>query len=95
MSVVIQTLTTLWNGGMKPLSLRLMLEVWRVDQRSYPFLAKFLNETTTEPDLSVAKAYVAVEVCKERSVFLFMMTMSNRGDRNGYKKWKSRALGVS
>lgn len=54
------------NQQLKPIRLRLLTELWKNEDRVYPFLDKALTETHQTEEFLVAKALVIDIICSNR-----------------------------
>lgn len=66
--MILKTLLALWaSQSLKPLILRLMLEVWKIEPRVYSYLSQLINDkSVTGEDLEISRAYVVTEICKAK-----------------------------
>lgn len=65
---VLKTLMALWSSGsLRPLVLRLVHDLWKVEPRTYSYLSRFLHDKSIDTtELQIARAFVVTSVCKSK-----------------------------
>ncbi|RXG70024.1 Focadhesin [Armadillidium vulgare] len=66
--MILKTLLALWSStSLKPLVLRLLLEVWKIEPRIHSYLSQLIHDkSSSTQELEIAKAYVVAEICKSK-----------------------------
>uniref|UniRef100_A0A0P4VWJ2 Uncharacterized protein n=1 Tax=Scylla olivacea TaxID=85551 RepID=A0A0P4VWJ2_SCYOL len=65
---VLKTLLALWSSSsLRPLVLRLVHDLWRVEPRTYSYLSRLLQDKSIDTtELQIARAFVVTSVCKAK-----------------------------
>lgn len=66
--MVVKTLLALWSSvSLRAVVLRLALDLWTVQPRTYPYLVKLLNDRSSNTkEIQIARAFVVSSVCKAK-----------------------------
>ncbi|KAK3868404.1 hypothetical protein Pcinc_026207 [Petrolisthes cinctipes] len=66
--MVVKTLLALWSSvSLRPVVLRLALDLWTVQPRTYPYLMKLLQDRSSDTrEIQIARAFVVSSVCKTK-----------------------------